>query len=767
LCRYLLVEAESARLCGEDWEAVDLYEQTIKSAHDQEFIHMEALGNELAFKFWASRGKWQYARPHLESAYYLYERWGAYAKVKDLKFRYRDLLTRDTTRALTITQHLTSGRLDLETCINAIQALSAKLDLHDLLNNTMDLVIAHSGAERALLILKNGDDWFIQAMSDCVTNIREVLQNRPFRPQTTEDMVFTIPETVFRYCLRSKEILVSGNALKDPRIQKDRAIRRREIRSMACIPILGQDSIRAMIYLENNLIPDVFSLERTEILRLLSAQLSISIENAMLYQDLKKNADTIRESEDRYKLAVAGTSAGIWDWDLTSGKIFISNRLKELLGYSADELTDTLDEFWARLHPEDVKATRAAIDRHLTEHVPYNIEYRLKTKSGAYCWFNARGQAIWDETGKATRMSGSIIDITQRKQSEEKLKRAFEEIKGLKERLEQENIYLREEMGITINYGEIIGQSSALKKVLMQIKKVANSNSSVLILGETGTGKKLIANAIHNMSDRKERTMVKVNCAALPSTLIESELFGREKGAYTGALSRQMGRFEIADNSTIFLDEIGELSQELQAKLLRVIQDGEFERLGSPKTIKVNIRLIAATNRDLEKAVAEGKFREDLFYRLNVFPINVPPLRERVEDIPALVWAFVKEFGQKMGKNIQTISKQSMDQLQQYKWPGNIRELRNVIEHAMLMSEGSHLNIDLPARKPAETTTLLTLEEMERGHIIAALKATGWRIRGPGGAAELLNIKPSTLYSRMEKLGIPTRRVKNDHSNSN
>jgi transcriptional regulator with GAF, ATPase, and Fis domain len=310
-------------------------------------------------------------------------------------------------------------------------------------------------------------------------------------------------------------------------------------------------------------------------------------------------------------------------------------------------------------------------------------------------------------------MSGSIIDITGRKQAEEELKKAFEEIKALKERLEQENICLREEMGITRNYGDIIGQSSALKKVLMQTKKVAPYSSSVVISGETGTGKELIACAIHRLSDRKDRPMVKVNCAALPSALIESELFGLEKGAYTGALSRQVGRFEIADNSTIFLDEIGEISPELQAKLLRVIQDGEFERLGSPKTIKVNARLIAATNRDLEKAVAEGRFREDLFYRLNVFPIHVPPLRERLEDIPALVWAFVKEFGQNMGKNIQTISRQRMDLLQQYKWPGNIRELRNVIEHAMLMSEGSHLNIELPARKPAETEISLSLEEDE------------------------------------------------------
>ncbi|MGA1842924.1 MAG: sigma 54-interacting transcriptional regulator, partial [bacterium] len=765
MCRYLLVEAELARICGKDWEAVSLYEQGIKSAKEQEFVNIEALANELASKFWLNRGKEQIARLYLENAYYLYQRWGAHAKVKDMETRYSELLTRDKTKSLTITQHLTSGRLDWETTVNVLRTLSSKLDLPELLDNMMDSVMAHSGAERALLSLKHGDDWLIQAMSDLVTRIREVLLNRQYMPQSTQDQVFTIPEMVFRYCLRSKEALVSGNAMQDPRINKDPNIQRRQVRSMACIPILAQDTIRAMIYLENNLMTEVFSLERMEILRLLSAQFSISIENAMLYNDLKQNADTIRKSEERYELAVAGTSAGIWDWDITSDKVFLSGRLKNLLGYSADEFIDTMDDFWDRLHPEDKEATRDAFTRHLKEHLSYDFDYRLRTKSGDYRWFNARGQAIWDETGRATRMSGSVMDITERKQAEEELKRALEEIKGLKECLEQENIYLREEIGVTRNYGEIIGQSSALKKVLTKIKKVAPSDSAVLISGETGTGKELLARAIHNLSDRKDRTMVKVNCAALPATLIESELFGREKGAYTGALSRQVGRFEIADNSTIFLDEIGELPPELQAKLLRVIQDGEFERLGSHKIIKVNVRVIAATNRDLEKAVAEGRFREDLFYRLNVFPIHMPPLRERVEDIPTLVWAFVKELGQKMGKNIQTISKQNMDLLQKYEWPGNIRELRNVIEHAMLMSEGSHLKVELPAPKSAETSAFPSLEEMEREHIKRALKAAGWRIRGSRGAAQLLQIKPSTLYSRMEKLGIPTRQIKDDYSN--
>jgi len=280
-------------------------------------------------------------------------------------------------------------------------------------------------------------------------------------------------------------------------------------------------------------------------------------------------------------------------------------------------------------------------------------------------------------------------------------------------------------------------------------------------MGETGTGKELIAESIHQLSSRKHRGIVKVNCAALPSALVESELFGRERGAYTGALTRQAGRFEIADGSTIFLDEVGELSLEVQAKLLRVLQEGWFERLGNPKPFKVDVRVIAATNRDLAAEMRKGRFREDLFYRLNVFPIRVPPLRERPEDVPVLVWAFIEELCARMGKKISKVSQNAMDILQRYSWPGNVRELRNIMEHSVIISRGETLRIP-PLVDPARTSTqIMTLAETEREHILRTLEITRWRIKGPGGAANLLDMKPSTLYSRMEKLGVPTRR-KND-----
>jgi transcriptional regulator with GAF, ATPase, and Fis domain len=315
-----------------------------------------------------------------------------------------------------------------------------------------------------------------------------------------------------------------------------------------------------------------------------------------------------------------------------------------------------------------------------------------------------------------------FVNALVRQRAEAELRKSYHEIRKLKDRLQAEAEYLHGEIKGTQRYGEIVGESPAMRLVLNQVEQVAPTQSSVLIYGETGAGKELVAQAIHNLSPRKARVMVKVNCAAFPATLIESELFGREKGAYTGALTKQMGRFEVADGSTLFLDEIGEFSPGLQAKLLRVLQDGEFERLGSSKTNKVDVRVIAATNRNLLEAIRAGDFREDLYYRLNVFPITVPPLRERP--------------------------------------PGNIRELRNVIEHAVIISSGNVLQVQLPQDTHPLPDKIQTLEEIERRHITKVLETTNWRIKGPHGAAQLLGLEPSTLYGKMNKLRIPNRKEK-------
>ncbi|MEM1219357.1 MAG: sigma 54-interacting transcriptional regulator, partial [Bacteroidota bacterium] len=350
-----------------------------------------------------------------------------------------------------------------------------------------------------------------------------------------------------------------------------------------------------------------------------------------------------------------------------------------------------------------------------------------------------------------------VRDITERKHKESALRGALLEIRELKERLEEENNYLQEEIKLGQNFGEIITQSEAFKSVLVEIEQVAETNSTVLITGESGTGKELIARSIQKLSRRCNRPLIKINCAALPAHLIESELFGHEKGAFTGALQKKKGRFELADGGTLFLDEIGEMPIELQPKLLRVLQEGAFEPVGSGQTIKVDVRILAATNRDLQKEVEKGRFREDLFYRLHVFPIHCIPLRDRKEDIPLLMRHFCKKFEAKIGKSITNIPQKVIKQLQDYDFPGNIRELENFVERAIILSKNGKLELGnwIPKTTPKHLPKrILTLEELQKRHIIETLQHTNWRISGEKGAAKLLGIKPTTLESRMKKLGI-------------
>ncbi len=356
------------------------------------------------------------------------------------------------------------------------------------------------------------------------------------------------------------------------------------------------------------------------------------------------------------------------------------------------------------------------------------------------------------------KLSCAVIrDITERKQKEAALRGALLEIRELKEKLEQENNYLQEEIQEGSSFGEIVSQSSAFKPLLRQIQQVAPTLSTVLITGESGTGKELIARAVHRLSPRCGRPMIKVNCAALPPNLIESELFGHEKGAFTGAVSSKTGKFELADGGTLFLDEIGEMPIDLQPKILRALQEGEIERVGGQGHKIVDVRIIAATNRDLEKQIEKGKFREDLYYRLNVFPLHSLPLRDRMDDIPILVRYFVEKLGKKLGKPITDVPQKVIDKLGGYDFPGNIRELENLIERAIITSRGKKLILgswfSAKPRKP-KAIHFSSLEEVQRKHIIEVLKHTKWKVSGANGAAEILGMRPTTLYSRIEKLGI-------------
>jgi len=467
----------------------------------------------------------------------------------------------------------------------------------------------------------------------------------------------------------------------------------------------------------------------------------------------KRAEQTLRESEERLQLATDSSGVGLWGLDVASGLVWASDRLREMFRFEPNE-TLTMESFLRRMHPEDRERVDAAVREAIAHETKLEVEYRIELPGGETRWISARGRVPQTSPGKPEYLLGSSIDDTERKRMELETRRSLEEVRHLRDQLQIENVQLRERIKRDDDHDAIVGESECIVQMLAKAKQVASTDSTVLITGETGTGKELLAQAIHNMSRRRARPMVRVNCAALPATLIESELFGREKGAYTGAMTQQIGRFELADGSTIFLDEIGDLPLEIQTKLLRVLEERQFERLGSTRTRTADVRVIAATNRDLDALLRDGRFREDLYHRLYVFPIKVPPLRERVEDIPLLVWRFVQEFNKKMGKPIDSIPKRVLEQLQQYPWPGNIRELRNLIERAVILSNSRRLNIEIPAGGPGPTSVAVTLEEVERNHLLGVLQSVQWRIAGKQGAAELLGLRPTTLHSRMKKLGI-------------
>lgn len=380
------------------------------------------------------------------------------------------------------------------------------------------------------------------------------------------------------------------------------------------------------------------------------------------------------------------------------------------------------------------------------------VEYELVTKTGQRLHGLGTGSLVIVD-GKEY-MIGLAQDITELVSARNKIKDQVNEINKLNEQLRAENVYLKDQLELTDVRKDIIGKSEALNYILFKIKEVAPTDASVLIEGETGTGKELFAETIHKQSSRNSKAFIKVNCASIPETLIESELFGHEKGAFTGAIEKRIGRFELANGGTIFLDEIGELPIDMQPKLLHVLQKGEFERIGSSKTIKTDVRVVAATNKNLEKEIAKGNFRKDLYYRLNVFPLTIPPLRERKADIIPLVEYFTKSYSRKYGKQIKSIPKRSLRLFEEYPWPGNIRELENVIERAVITSHSQNLNIEVLPKNNFDTSDSDTLKELEKNHIIKVLEKTHWKVSGSGGAASILNIHPETLRSKMRKLGI-------------
>jgi len=454
----------------------------------------------------------------------------------------------------------------------------------------------------------------------------------------------------------------------------------------------------------------------------------------------------LKESEERFRDLFEEAPIAYVHEGLDSKFIKANRAALKILGMRPDEVLSTYGKSLVVDSPENQAQLKKALESIGRGTDTSGIVLELKRKDN--------GKSVWiqwwskpDVSGKFTRTM--FIDITDKVM-----------ITQEKDNLRAENSYLQDEIKFTHNFEEIISKSKLFHKVLQQIEQVASTDATVLIIGESGTGKELLARAVHNISKRNKRALIKINCANLPANLIESELFGHERGAFTGAMEKKIGRFELADNGTIFLDEIGELPVALQSKLLRVLQEGEFERLGNPKTIKVDVRVIAATNRNLKEAITKKEFREDLYYRLNVFQILAPPLRDRKEDIPLLVQHFVKKYSGKMGCEIKSIPDKIYTALMKYDWPGNVRELENKVERALILNRGTTLQYgdwiprDDFSTSEADQPHLLKLDEVEKSHIIAILNKTKWKLSGTNGAAELLGMNPNTLYSRMKKLGI-------------
>ena len=744
--RASLVGAEIARIEGRVLEAQELYENAIRSAHKYGFVHNEAIANELAGCFYAARGFEKIATTYLRDARYCYLRWGADGKVRQLEQLYPHLrvdkpIADSTATILTPVEHL-----DLATVIKVSEAVSGEIIFEKLINTLMRSAIEHAGAERGLLILPRGDGHRIEAEATTSTDSVSVVLRKA--GVTAADL----PNSVFHYVVRTKEaILLHGASGQNP-FSADQYIRDHCPQSVLCLPLLKQTRLLGVLYLENTLTPDAFTPARMAVLKLLASAAAISMENTGLYSDLQ-------EREARVRRLVDSNIVGVMIWDLDGRIVEANDAFLDMLQYRREDIVSG-GMRWTDLTPSEWRQQdeRATADLRATGTVqPYEKQFVRKDGTRIAV---LTGGALFDLRGNDG--VAFALDLSKQKQADA-------EIRALKDQLYRENLALRDEVDRALMFEEIVGSSKPLQTVLSRIAKVAPTDSTVFITGETGTGKELIARAVHKRSQRAGRAFVSVNCAALAPTLISSELFGHEKGAFTGAIQRRLGRFEQANGGTIFLDEVGELPPDTQVALLRVLQEREFERVGGAQTIRVDVRVITATNRDLTAAVANRSFRKDLFYRLNVFPIEVPPLRDRAEDILMLVEYFVRRYGKRAGKNFRSIDKKTLDLLQNYDWPGNIRELQNVIERSVILNSGEVFAVDeswlskQPARQRPQVASTAPSEgepRTERESIEAALAASRGRVAGRLGAAAKLGVPPSTLDHRIKALGIDKSQFK-------
>ena len=741
-----LVAAEIASIEGRVLDAQELYEKAIRSAHVHGFVHIEAVANELAAVFYTARGYERIATTYMREARHCYLRWGADAKVGQLDQLHPQIRPERVIPDATATIQTPVGQLDLATVIKVSEAVSGEIVLDRLMHTIMRTALEHAGGDRGLLILSRGEAHRIEA--EATSNRDQVTVVLRQASIGAADL----PGSVLQYVLRTKEGVLLHDASGQNPFAADEYIREHRTRSVLCLPLLKQTRLLGLLYLENSLTPHAFTPARMAVLKVIASAAAMSMENTRLYSDL-------HEREARFRRLVDSNIVGVMIWDLDGQITDANDAFLDMLQYRREDIVSG-GVRWTDLTPSEWREQdeRATADLKATGTVqPYEKQFVRKDGTRIAV---LTGGALFDRQGNDG--VAFALDLSRQKQAEA-------EIRALRDQLYRENLALRDEVDRALMFEEIVGSSKPLKTVLSRIAKVAPTDSTVFITGETGTGKELIARAVHKRSQRAGRGFVSVNCAALAPTLISSELFGHEKGAFTGATQRRLGRFEQANGGTIFLDEVGELPPDTQVALLRVLQEREFERVGGAQTIRVDVRVITATNRDLTAAVANGSFRQDLFYRLNVFPIEVPPLRDRTEDILMLVEYFVRRYGRRAGKNFRSIDKKTLDLLQNYDWPGNIRELQNVIERSVILNSGETFAVDeswlskQPARPRPQVVSPAPSERVsrtEREIIEAALAACRGRVAGPSGAAARLGIPSSTLENRIKALGIDKTQFK-------
>jgi predicted ATPase/transcriptional regulator with GAF, ATPase, and Fis domain len=859
-CLALLLGAEVDRIDGREANSLTACEHAVRYARDTGQLQYEALGLELSGRLCLRQAKAQpgaateRAASFLSQARQAYHRWGASAKVRALDQRYHQLWANQghepypRSRPLPLPlpppgaagallapepQATDANALDLFSVMKAAQAIARETELEALLVTLMRLVIENAGAERGSLVIEQHGELFVQAKGSVDGAEVQVHDGLPLR--RARDLA----ESVVHYVCRTHEPVVTNDARSDERWAADPHVRSCAVRSLMCLPVLQPvaaqhstgNTLSAALYLENNLVSAAFTPDRILVCQMLASHAAIALSNARSFGAMREEVLLRRHAEQTLRSVTEGTAA-------VTGSDFFASLVRHLsaaleVPYALVTKCDPSNAvhaqtlaFWKRellaenFSYELAHTPFAAIIEGAACHYPAQVQRffprdELLVELGVESFLglpllDARGQVIGHLAALDTRPMPapprglSLLQIfaaragaeLERQRSEEHRLRALQEVERLRQRLEAENVYLQEEIRADHNFEEIVGNGPALLEALGLVARVAPTDSTVLIQGETGTGKELIARAIHGRSKRRDRPLVKVNCGAISSGLVESELFGHVRGAFTGATERRLGRFELAHGGTLFLDEVGELTLDTQVKLLRVLQEGEFEPVGSNKTLHVDVRIIAATNRKLDRAVSEGRFRSDLFYRLNVLPIEVPPLRDRRSDIPLLAQFFLRRFARQFGKAIEELSPASMTQLLAYDWPGNIRELQNVMERAVVLSSGKLLQLDRDLRPVAATaatsdapapsragssvlaattsasgplppaaaslassvakpgTASDALEEVQRRHILAVLERTRGVVEGPNGAAQLLGLHPNTLRSRLKRLGL-------------